>query len=162
MAEDHYLNQLKNLLGKRVEVKVDRPFGSYHPNHPNLFYSLNYGYIEDFLAPDGEYQDAYILGVNEPVSSFVGNVIAIIFREDDNEHKLVVAPKGKNYRDEEIVSLTAFQERFFHSKIIRWKPFYGYKAGEVPALLSTPRYSDNAEGLVSNRVHTDLISVMME
>lgn len=119
MAEDHYLNQLKSLLGKTVEVKVDRPFGSYHPNHPDLFYSLNYGYIEDFLAPDGEYQDAYILGVNEPVSSFIGDVIAIIFREDDNEHKLVVAPKGKNYRDEEILSLTDFQERFFHSKVIR-------------------------------------------
>ncbi len=29
-------------------------------------------------APDGEYQDAYILGINEPLESYKGIVIAII------------------------------------------------------------------------------------
>ena len=29
-------------------------------------------YIEGVMAPDGEEQDAYILGVNEPVGKFTG------------------------------------------------------------------------------------------
>mgnify|MGYP002231338216 CR=1 FL=1 len=34
-----------------------------------MYYPINYGYIEGVMAPDGEEQDAYILGVNEPVAS---------------------------------------------------------------------------------------------
>ena len=30
-----------------------------------MYYPINYGYIEGVMAPDGEEQDAYILGVNE-------------------------------------------------------------------------------------------------
>ena len=32
------------------------------------------GYIEGVMAPDGEEQDAYILGVNEPVKKFTGKI----------------------------------------------------------------------------------------
>ena len=73
-----YLDTLKTLLGKEVLVIVDRPYGNVHPKHPNIHYSVNYGYIELMKAPDGEYQDAYILGINEPLESYKGIVIAII------------------------------------------------------------------------------------
>ena len=36
--------------------------GSYHPEHKDMYYPINYGYVEGVLAPDGEEQDAYILG----------------------------------------------------------------------------------------------------
>ena len=55
------------MIGNKVLVKVDRPMGSYHPEHKDMYYPINYGYIEDVMAPDGEEQDAYILGVDEPV-----------------------------------------------------------------------------------------------
>ena len=51
------------MLGSVVSVVVDRPLGSYHPRHPDIYYPINYGYIEGIIAPDGEEQDAYILGV---------------------------------------------------------------------------------------------------
>ena len=76
-----YLDTLKTLLGKEVLVIVDRPYGSVHPKHPNIHYSVNYGYIELMKAPDGECQDAYILGINEPLESYKGIVIAIIQTE---------------------------------------------------------------------------------
>lgn len=66
------------MIGKTVKVIVDRPTGTYHPKHPDIYYSVNYGYIPGIIAPDGEEQDAYILGVNEPVKEFTGSVIAII------------------------------------------------------------------------------------
>ena len=42
------------------------------------------------MAPDGEEQDAYIIGVETPVKEFVGKVIAVIHRKDDVEEKWVV------------------------------------------------------------------------
>ena len=82
------------MLGKIVKVIVDRPLGTYHPKHKDIYYSVNYGYIEGVMAADGEEQDAYILGVNEPIKEFSGKIIAIIHRFDDIEEKWVVVPEG--------------------------------------------------------------------
>ena len=49
-----------SVIGKIVTVTVDRPMGSYHPEHKDMYYPVNYGYIEGIIAPDGEEQDAYI------------------------------------------------------------------------------------------------------
>ena len=43
-----------------------------------MYYPINYGDIEGVMAPDGEEQDAYILGVNEPVGKLTGKIIAIV------------------------------------------------------------------------------------
>ena len=107
------------MIGKIVKVTVDRPLGSYHPKHKDIYYSVNYGYIEGIFAPDGEEQDAYILGVDKPVKEFVGKVIAIIHRINDNDDKLVVCPENKDYSDDQIEALTEFQERFFEHIIVR-------------------------------------------
>jgi len=107
-----------SFLGRRVEVEMDRPLGSKHPRF-GFIYSLNYGYIPDTPAPDGDDLDAYVLGVFEPLERFEGQCIAVIHRLDDDDDKLVVVPEGQNYTDEQICALTEFQERFFNSVIIR-------------------------------------------
>lgn len=107
-----------DILGKTVTVTVERPLGSRHPQHPDIYYSVNYGYVEDIIAPDGEEQDAYILGIREAVESFTGRVIAIIHRKDDVEDKWVVAPDGVTFSKEEIEALTHFQEQFFDIEVI--------------------------------------------
>lgn len=106
------------MIGKIVTVTVDRPLGSIHPKHPDIYYSVNYGYIEGIIASDGEEQDAYILGIREAVESFTGRVIAIIHRKDDVEDKWVVAPDGVTFSKEEIEALTHFQEQFFDIEVI--------------------------------------------
>ena len=105
------------MIGKTVTVTVDRPLGSFHLKHPDLYYPINYGYIEGILAPDGEEQDAYILGVGHPVESFTGEVIAIIHRLNDVEDKWVVAPEGMTFSKEQIRKLTFFQEQYFNIQI---------------------------------------------
>ena len=67
------------MIGNIVTVKVDRPMESYHPEHKDMNYPINYGYIEGVIAPDGEEQDAYLLGLEEPVEEYTGIVIAIIY-----------------------------------------------------------------------------------
>ncbi len=105
------------MIGEMVRVVVDRPLGTYHPKHADIYYPINYGYIEGLIAPDGEEQDAYILGVHEPVQEFVGKVIAIIHRFDDVEEKWVVAPEGATFTKDEIAQQVAFQEQFFRTEI---------------------------------------------
>ncbi len=109
---------MKNMLGKTVKVLVDRPLGSYHPKHTDMYYSVNYGYVEGITAPDGEEQDAYILGVNKPIREFTGKVIAIIHRKNDVEDKWVVAPEGRSFSAEEIKEKVHFTEQYFESEII--------------------------------------------
>ena len=105
------------MIGSVVRVIVDRPLGSFHPKHNDIYYSVNYGYIPDVLAPDGEEQDAYILGINKPVEEFVGRVIAIIHRFDDIEEKWVVAPENVSLTKDEIMKQVAFQEQYFRIEI---------------------------------------------
>ena len=105
------------VLRQIVTVTVDRELGSHHPEYPDLHYPVNYGCIRGIQAPDGEEQDAYLLGVYQPVKEFTGEVIAIIHREDDVEEKWVVAPVGKRFSREEIWEKVRFQEQYFHSSI---------------------------------------------
>lgn len=106
------------MIGKYVNVTVDRPLGTHHPKHTNIVYNVNYGYVKGIVAPDGDYQDAYILGVNEPVKEFYGRIIAIIHRLDDVEDKWVVAPDNVSFTKDEIMELVNFQEKYFKSEII--------------------------------------------
>lgn len=105
-------------LGKEVLVKIDRQLGTRHPKH-GFMYMLNYGFIPNTVSGDGEELDAYLLGVFEPVEEYTGEVIAIVHRTNDDDDKLIVAPKDKTYSDDAIKALTEFQERFFESVIIR-------------------------------------------
>lgn len=111
-----------NYLGKTVKVTMDRPLGSKHPNY-DLIYPINYGYIEGTISGDGEEIDAYVLGEFEPLSEYVGMVIAVIQRRNDNEDKLVVAKNMNSYSNEQIQALTEFQERFYESEVIT----FGYQ-----------------------------------
>ncbi len=106
------------MIGNIIKVIVDRPLGTCHPNHKDIIYSVNYGYVPDVIAADGEEQDAYILGVEKPIKEFIGKVIAIIHRIDDVEDKLVVAPEGVSFTKDEIIDKVAFQEQFFKTEII--------------------------------------------
>lgn len=105
------------MIGKIVKVIVDRQLGSYHPKHKNIFYPINYGYVEGIIAPDGEEQDAYIIGVDVPVKEFTGKVIAIIHRYDDIEEKWVVASENASLTKNEIIEQVNFQEQYFKFEV---------------------------------------------
>jgi len=109
----------KDFLGKIVIIKIDRPIGSKHPKH-GFIYEVNYGFVPNTKAPDGEEIDAYLLEINEPVEEFSGKCIAVIHRKDDDDDKLVVVPENaKEMSDEEILKAVNFQEKWFKSIVIR-------------------------------------------
>lgn len=100
---------MESYLGKLVKVKIDRPLGSTHPKH-NFIYSLNYGFIPNTIAGDGEEIDAYIIGEFEPLEMYDGYVVAIIKRINDIEDKLVVCKELNKYNKDQIKALVEFQE----------------------------------------------------
>lgn len=107
----------KEYIGKMVEVKIDRPFGSKHPKH-QFIYPVNYGYVPNTVSGDGEELDAYVLGVFEPLNEFKGKCIAVIHRTNDNDDKLIIVPEGKMYNVSQIDALTEFQEQYFEHFVI--------------------------------------------
>ena len=108
---------MARIIGERYKVIVDRPMGSTHPEFPDIVYEVNYGYVEGIMAPDGEEQDAYLIGVDQPVEEFTGIIIAIIHRYDDVEEKWVVAPENMTFSIEEIERSVHFQEQYFRIEI---------------------------------------------
>lgn len=112
------IRDLTPYLGQTAQVVIDRPLGSVHPHHPDIYYAVNYGFLPGTISGDGAPIDAYVLGVDAPVERYQGTVIAVVAREDDVEDKLVVAPPGTSFSQEEIAEAVAFQEQFFTSTII--------------------------------------------
>ena len=111
--------RLHELCEQEVTIYIDRPIGSRHPNHQDIVYGVNYGYIKEIIALDNEYQDAYLLGVDEPIKKIKGKVYAVVERENDVEDKLIIVAGDKEYTTEEIKNLIKFQEQYFKYKIVR-------------------------------------------
>lgn len=109
---------MDNAIGRIVTVIIDRPLGSSHPEHEEMIYRVNYGYVKGVIAGDGEEQDAYIIGIDEKKTEFTGRIIAVVHRKDDAEDKWVVAPEGKSFSRQEIAEMIYFQEQYFDSEII--------------------------------------------
>ncbi len=117
----------RDIIGKVVKGKIDRPMGSYHPRHKNLYYPVNYGYVDGVIGGDGSEQDIYLLGETSAVTEFMGKVIAVYHRYDDDETKWIVVPcdeKGNVRSDikipskDEIYAKIAFQEQFFSGVLV--------------------------------------------
>lgn len=102
-------------MGKVVHVIVDRPVGY---QHGDITYPVNYGYIPGIIAGDDEEQDAYILGVSEPLTEFDGQVVGAVRRKNDSEDKLIVAPVGQVYHQGQIAEAVHFQEQYFDTRIV--------------------------------------------
>lgn len=111
-------------------------------------YPLNCGYLTRSVTTDGketaprypDFQYAYILGVDEPVRTFRGRVIAVLHRETEEEEagtapeteaetenvspcmlsscdRLIVAPENVEFYEPDIRNAVAFAERFHRCRL---------------------------------------------
>ena len=119
-------SRMQALLGTTVHVVIDRPIGYLHGD---ILYPVNYGYIPGMEGGDGEEQDAYILGIDTPLTDFDGMVIGVVMRKNDCEDKLVVASKGMELHQGQIAEAVRFQEQYFDTYII---PLFHKSCGILP------------------------------
>jgi len=110
-----YSEMVKSLLGKTVCVMIDRPTG-YEQN--GVRYPINRGYIEELIALDGQFQDAYVLGERAQSDTFTGVVIGVICRRNELEDKLIVADKDKRFDETEIKEAFGFLEDSFQCEVL--------------------------------------------
>ncbi len=73
----------------RFYVEIDRSLGTRHPEW-GFIYPVNYGFVPNQPASDGDALDAYVL-----------------------------VPEGVEYTDAQVMALLEFQERFFESTTLR-------------------------------------------
>lgn len=110
--------QVEGYLGKTVTIEIDRPVGYiHHKGEKTLVYPINYGFIPGVLGGDGEELDVFLLGVDTPVSTFTGKIIGIVYRADDVEDKLVMAPNGVHFSAKEIARAIYFQEKYYDTTV---------------------------------------------
>lgn len=109
---------VSSYLGKTVRIKIDRPIGYVHKKPgKTLVYPINYGYIPGVLGGDGEEFDVYLLGVDEPVEEFEGRIIGIVYRQNDVEDKLIMAPAGAAFDKKTIEKQIDFQEKYYITSV---------------------------------------------
>ncbi len=106
-------------IGKNIKVKIDQPIGSCHPEYPEMIYSVNYGFVPNTISGDNEELDCYVLGEEKALNEYTGKCIGVIHRLEEDDDKLIIVPSNKNYTNYEIKELTDFQEKYFHSVVIR-------------------------------------------
>ncbi len=162
----------RSLLGKTVEIEIDRPIGYVHGGGKfSVTYPVNYGFVPGVMGGDGEETDVYLLGVNKPVKNFVAKIVAIIHRENDNEDKLVAVPEGVVLTKEEIEEQTHFQEQFYDTFIETEDSLYECSMRDCAFDRKIPvelehlllkkmffYFRDNTFGLYSGRQFSDYIS----
>ena len=105
-------------MARKVDQAIiDRPIG-YQDSFGNL-YPINYGYIPNLFAEDGEEQDVYIVSekVREPLKCFEGELVAVIHRQDDVGDKWVLTLSSEIVILEDIKEKTYFLEPYFDSTI---------------------------------------------
>ena len=109
---------LRPYLGQTVDIEIDRPIGYVHrKGEKTLHYPINYGYIPGVPGGDGEELDVYLLGVSEPVKSYRGRIVGIVYRADDVEDKLIMAPEGMTPTVAEMTEAVYFQEKYYDSHV---------------------------------------------
>ena len=106
-----------DVLGTSVSGTIDRPLGSAHPRHPEMIYPINYGYVDGVVAGDGEEQDVYVFGTDQPLKAFTGKVIGVYHRLNDNEDKWIVSLSKELIPAEDILEAIFFQEQYFMGEL---------------------------------------------
>lgn len=108
----------RNMLSKTVTVIIDRPYGSIHPLLQDVTYPYNYGYIKQDMQQNIEFQDAYVIGVQQPLETFTGYVAGIIYHKEDTTSRWIVAPLGMVVDHEATIQLLGIEEQFYSTRII--------------------------------------------
>lgn len=96
-----------SMLGKYVRVRVTNPIHSVNRQF-GFTYLLNYGTVEGKKRYDSVSYGAYIMGINHPVRTFDGRVIAIIRFSNNSSPVYVVAPKSMHFISHQIEDAIEF------------------------------------------------------
>lgn len=85
--EKEFWDYLDRLVAQH-SVVIDRPKRSYHPEHPQILYEVDYGYLEGTSSPDGEDADVWLGKSGD--RTVVGVIATVDLEKHDTELKLLL------------------------------------------------------------------------
>ena len=80
-----------NLIDKLIvesEIVIDRPKGSAHPKYPHMIYKVDYGYLKNTAAPDGNGIDVWVGSLPRKNADAVICTVDVMKR--DSEIKILI------------------------------------------------------------------------
>jgi len=99
--------QARGPLGRRVTVTVEHIRGSVEEGPLRRRYPANFGYVQEVLAGENEWQDACVLGIDRPVEWMEGEVSALATLEDGRQI-WIVSPLGTHPEAEAVRRVLSF------------------------------------------------------
>ncbi|MBI5410284.1 MAG: hypothetical protein HZA14_13055 [Nitrospirae bacterium] len=117
-APGNELSMIRREAERKVVVFVDKPMGSKHPRF-GWTYPINCGYVRRACTIHGDTLSVYILGVDRPINIFSGKAIAVVYRRTETTYRLVVAPDGIDFSDNEIEKAIEFENEKHNRLILR-------------------------------------------
>ncbi len=67
-------------------ITIDRPYGSVHPQYPEIIYPIDYGYVNETVGSDGDEVDVFV-GMTR--NGLVGAIVTHDLRKGDREVKFI-------------------------------------------------------------------------
>lgn len=131
MMDEEQEGSAAKWLRKLVDLRIDRPIGTAHPDWPDMIYQVNYGFLPDTAGGDGEAIDAYVIDSTEKLTELEAWVIGYIVRHDDEEFKLVCATSYVELAPDEIAQKVHFSEQYFTISIATPLGFKSYSNRSV-------------------------------
>lgn len=108
-----FWRHLDTLL-EQTHIVIDRPKGSIHPRMPDITYPLDYGYLEDTIAGDGEGIDVWMGSLTDS-QVLVATIATVDLYNRALELKLIV-----NCSDAEIqIIMDFYQDNHARIHLIR-------------------------------------------
>lgn len=99
--------QARGPLGRRVTVTVEHIRGSVEDGPLRRRYPANFGYVQEVLAGQNEWQDACVLGIDRPVEWMEGEVSALATLADGRQI-WIVSPSGTRPEAEAVRQTLSF------------------------------------------------------
>ena len=97
-------------LGKTATAEFDRPRGSISQDRPDFVYPVNCGFIPGTESDGYGPLEVYLLGMGMPISVYTGKIIGIVRHKKDADDRLVMAPEGVVFTQNEIAEQVDFGE----------------------------------------------------
>jgi len=88
MTPDTSFWQAMTELAANNPITLDRPRGAAHPRYPDLIYPLDYGYLENTSAGDGDGIDVWVGSLND--KTLTGILCTFDRLKRDAEIKLLI------------------------------------------------------------------------
>lgn len=100
----------EDMLSTSVRIIIDHPYGSWHPSIPDLLMPCNMGYVDELMLEQGEIVNAYVLNEFEPLETFQGYVVGILYENQTSYCRFIVSKSFEITKQQAIMTIAPMEQ----------------------------------------------------